>query len=61
MREIVGGLVRYRDLVAKLKIAKVFARRVGDSRKFVLTKISRYTVTPSVNSSLYIGNKHVLG
>ena len=44
MREIVGGLVRYRDLVAKLKIAKVFARRVGDSRKFVLAKISRYTV-----------------
>ena len=24
MREIVGGVVRYRDLVAKIKIAKFF-------------------------------------
>ena len=44
MREIVGGVVRYRDLVAKIKIAKFFSWRVGDSRKFVLAKISRYTV-----------------
>ena len=45
MREIVGGVVRYRDLVAKIKIAKFFPGEfVGDSRKFVLAKISRYTV-----------------
>ena len=28
MREIVGGVVRYRDLVAKIKIAKFFSWRV---------------------------------
>ena len=33
MREIVGGVVRYHDLVAKIKIAKLFSWRVGDSRK----------------------------
>ena len=45
MRQIVGGVVRYRDLVAKIKIAKFFSCVfVGDSRKFVLAKISRYTV-----------------
>ena len=45
MWEIVGGVVRYRDLVVKIKIAKFFPGVfVGDSRKFVLAKISRYTV-----------------
>ena len=45
MWEIVGGVVRYRDLVAKIKIAKYFPGVfVDDSRKFVLVKISRYTV-----------------
>ena len=45
MREIVGGVVGYRDLVAKIKIANFFPGVfVGDSRKFVLAKISRYTV-----------------
>ena len=48
MREIVGGVVRYRDLVAKIKIAIFFPGVfVGDSRKFVLAKISRYTVLRS--------------
>ena len=44
MQEIVGGVARYCDLVAKIKIAKFFSWRVGDSRKFVLAKISCYTV-----------------
>ena len=45
MREIVGGVVRYRDLVAKIKSRNFFPGEfVGDSRKFVLAKISRYTV-----------------
>ena len=56
MREIVGGVVRYHDLVAKIKIAKFFPSVfVGDLRKFVLAKISRYTVfnhQPQVTSSL---------
>ena len=39
MQEIVGGVVRYCDLVAKIKIAKFFPGVfVGDSRKFVLAK-----------------------
>ena len=46
MQEIVGGVVKYRDLVAKIKIANIFSGVfVGDSRKFVLAKISRYTVS----------------
>ena len=42
----VGGVVRHRDLVAKIKIAKNFFSGlfVGDSRTFMLAKISRYTV-----------------
>ena len=45
MREIVGGVLRYRDLVAKINIAKFFPGVFfGDSRKFVLAKISHYTV-----------------
>ena len=31
----VGGVVRYRDFVAKIKIAKFSSWRVGDSRKFL--------------------------
>ena len=43
--EIVGGVVRYRDLVGKIKLAKFFPGVfVGDLRKFVLAKISRYMV-----------------
>ena len=47
MRKIVGGVVGYRDLVAKIKKSRnifpgVF---VGDLQKFVLAKISRYTVS----------------
>ena len=39
MQEIVGGVVRYRDLVAKIKIMKFFLGVfVGDSRKFVFAK-----------------------
>ena len=57
MRKIVGGVVRYRDLVAKIKIAKLFSWRVGDSRKFVLAKISRYTVTASDDSCVR-GGQH---
>ena len=45
MQEIVGGGVRRRDLVAKLKeiffSARLFA---GDTRKFMVAKISHYTV-----------------
>ena len=48
MREIVGGVVRYRDLVAKIKF---FTWNVGESRKFVLAKISRYKVMESGLSS----------
>ena len=45
MREIVEGVVRHRDLVAKIKIVDFFPGVfVGDSRKFVLAKIFRYTV-----------------
>ena len=45
MQEIVGGVVRHHDLVAKMKIAKFFlAMFVRDSRKFMLAKISHYTV-----------------
>ena len=43
--EIVGGVVIGHDLVAKLKTAKIFPGMFeGDSGKFVLAKISRYTV-----------------
>ena len=46
MQEIIGGVVRYRDLIAKIKIAKFFPGVfVGDSHKFVLAKMSRYTVS----------------
>ena len=46
MWEIVGGVVRYCDLVAKIHTAKFFPGVfVGDSRKFVLAKISRYVVS----------------
>ena len=46
--EIVWGVVRRRNHVAKLKIAKFFLGLfVGDSRKFMLAKISCYTVTVS--------------
>ena len=49
MWEIVGGVVRYRDLVAKKKLRNFFPGMFfGDSLKFVLTKISRYTVTYNV-------------
>ena len=45
MRETVGGLVRRSDRVAKLKTRNLFLGVfVGDSRKFMLAKISRYTV-----------------
>ena len=43
---IVEGVVRHRDLVAKIKITKFFPGMfVGDSRKFMLAKISRSTVS----------------
>ena len=45
MREIVGGVVRYHDLVAKIKIAKFFPGVLVIRKKFVLAKISRYTVS----------------
>ena len=47
MRKIVGGVVRHCYLVAKIKIAKFFFSGVfvGDSRKFMLAKISRYAVS----------------
>ena len=42
---IVEGVVRHRDLVAKIKIVKFFPGVfVGDSRKFMFAKISHYTV-----------------
>ena len=42
------GVVRYRDLVAKKKSQNFFPGVfVGDSRKFVLAKISHYTVITS--------------
>ena len=46
MREIVGCVVRYCDLV-KIKIANFFfpGMFVGDSRKFMLVKISHYMVS----------------
>ena len=45
MHEIVEGVVRDRDLVAKLRIQNFFPGMfVGDSRKFMLVKISHYTV-----------------
>ena len=45
MWEFVGGVVR-RDLVAKIKITQKFFPSVfvGDSRKFMLAKISHYVV-----------------
>ena len=36
MREIVAGVVRYRDLVAKIKIAKFFPGVLVIREKFVL-------------------------
>ena len=42
MQKIVGGVVRRRDRVAKIKIVKFFSQCVGDLRKFMLAKISRY-------------------
>ena len=42
MWEIVGGVVRHCDLVAKVKF---FPWHVGDSQKFMLAKISPYTVS----------------
>ena len=45
MWEIVGGVVRHCDLVAKVKITKFFPWHVGDSQKFILAKISPYTVS----------------
>ena len=44
MQEIVGGVVRYYDLVAKIKNTIFLSWRVGDLRKLVLAKISHYTV-----------------
>ena len=39
------GVVRYSELVAKIKIVKFFPGMfVSDLRKFMLTKISCYTV-----------------
>jgi len=44
-REIVGGVVRY-PLVAKTNLRNFFPGVFdGDSQKFVLAKISRYTGT----------------
>ena len=45
------GCAQNRDLVAKIKIAKFFSWHVGDSRKFVLAKISRYTVSIFIRST----------
>ena len=46
LREIVGGVVRHCDLVMKIMHIYIyfFLAFVGDSRKFMLSKISRYTV-----------------
>ena len=45
MWKIIWGVVRYCDLVVKIKIAKLFSGVfVGDLQKFMLTKISCYTV-----------------
>ena len=45
-RKIVGGVVLDRDQIVKLKITNFFLPGVfvSDSRKFMLAKISRYTV-----------------
>ena len=50
IQEIVGGVVRHHDLVAKIKITKYFFHGmfVGDSWKFMLVKISRYTVSNKI-------------
>ena len=48
MREIVGCVVRYCDLVVKIKITNFFffpGMFVGDSRKFMLAKNSCYMVS----------------
>ena len=43
MHEIVEGVVRDRDLVAKLRIQNFFPGMfVGDSRKFMLVKFIQY-------------------
>ena len=52
MREIVGGVVRHCDLVAK--ITKSFFWRIGDSQKFMLAKISCYTVSLWTKQLKYI-------
>ena len=45
MWKIIWGVVRYCDLVVKIKITKLFSGVfVGDLQKFMLTKISCYTV-----------------
>ena len=46
MWEIIGGVARHHDLVAKIKIVKFFPGMFdGDSQKFMLAKISCYTVS----------------
>ena len=54
MGKIVGGAVRHCDLVAKIKIAKFFFWHVGDSQKFMLAKISRYTVSLLTEQLKYV-------
>ena len=60
MREIVRGVVRYRDLVTKIKIAKFFPGVfVSDSQKFVLAKISHYTVCGRDSVRAHAQSSHV--
>ena len=40
VREIVVGVVRHCDLVAKVKLANIFPWHVSESLKFMLMKIS---------------------
>ena len=55
MWKIVGGVVRYRDFVVKIKKKANFFPGVfvGDSRKFVHAKISRYTVIEICNGTMF--------
>ena len=55
--KIVGGVVQYCNLVVKLKIIIFFSGLfVGDSRKSMFAKISRYTVVAVASIPMCLDN-----